>query len=230
MSRPIKQGLDYFPMDVEMDDKFEFIEAKHGIVGFGIVVKLYQKIYKDGYFIRWTEDTALLFSKRINVNIKEIDAVIMDCLNYEIFNKKLFSEYKILTSTGIQRRYLFSISRRKEVNLYQNFIIADINGVTTNINWINDDISTHSIVKDSIVKDSIEVKSSFMPPNLEEVKSYFAENGYTEQSAIKAYNHYSLGNWYDSNGKPVSNWKKKMNLVWFKPESKIAEQKKWMPS
>ena len=44
-------------MDVEMDDKVELIEAKHGITGFGVLVKLYQKIYKEGYFINVTEET-----------------------------------------------------------------------------------------------------------------------------------------------------------------------------
>jgi hypothetical protein len=59
MSRPIKQGLDYFPMDVEVDDKIELIEAKHGISGFGILVKLFQKIYKEGYYLNWNEETLL---------------------------------------------------------------------------------------------------------------------------------------------------------------------------
>ena len=48
MARPIKTGLDYFPMDVDTDEKFELIEAKHEIVGFGIVIKLFQRIYKSG--------------------------------------------------------------------------------------------------------------------------------------------------------------------------------------
>ena len=43
MARPQKEGLDYFPFDVDMDqdDKVALIEAKHGITGFGVVVKLF---------------------------------------------------------------------------------------------------------------------------------------------------------------------------------------------
>jgi len=36
MARPQKNGLDYFPLDVDMDqdDKIALIEAQHGVVGF----------------------------------------------------------------------------------------------------------------------------------------------------------------------------------------------------
>ena len=32
--RPLKNGVDYFPLEVILDDKFELIEAEHGIQGF----------------------------------------------------------------------------------------------------------------------------------------------------------------------------------------------------
>ena len=57
-------------------------------------------------------------------------------------------------------------------------------------------------------------------PNLDQVKSYFIENGYSEQSAVKAFNYYSVAGWKDSNGKQVRNWKQKMQSVWFKDENK----------
>jgi hypothetical protein len=117
MSRPLKTGLDYFPMDVEMDDKVELIEAKHGITGFGILVKLYQKIYKEGYFINVTEETLLLLSKRISVDINKVNEVINDCIKYDIFNEKLYKSFKILTSAGIQKRYLQAVDRRKDIEL-----------------------------------------------------------------------------------------------------------------
>lgn len=67
------------------------------------------------------------------------------------------------------------------------------------------------------------ITGPFVPPTIEEVKQYFNENGYTEQSAIKAFNHYSLGDWHDTQGTPVRAWKQKMNTVWFKPENKKIE-------
>lgn len=67
-------------------------------------------------------------------------------------------------------------------------------------------------------------KVKFQPPTIEEVKAYFKENGYTEASAIKAFQYYNTAAWKDSKGNQVKNWKQKMISVWFKDENKIKEQ------
>ena len=63
----LKNGLPYFPLNVVLDTKFELIEAEFGLNGFGVVVKLYQKIYGQGYYIEWTDEVALLFAKKIGL-------------------------------------------------------------------------------------------------------------------------------------------------------------------
>lgn len=82
MARPQKSGLDYFSLDVDMDqdDKIALIEAQHGIMGFAIVIKLLMKIYKNSYFYEWTEKEQLLFSNRVNVDINAVNVVINDCV------------------------------------------------------------------------------------------------------------------------------------------------------
>ena len=65
------------------------------------------------------------------------------------------------------------------------------------------------------------VIKKFLPPTLKDVIQYFSENGYTKESARKAYQFYSIANWHDSKGNPVKNWKQKMISVWFKEENKI---------
>lgn len=67
-------------------------------------------------------------------------------------------------------------------------------------------------------------KGKFISPILNEVISYFKENGYSEEAANKAFKHYDLANWHDTNGKPVLNWKQKMNTVWFKDENKTKKE------
>ena len=42
MARPQKEGIDYFTLDVKMDDEVKLVEAKSGIAGFGVLIKLYQ--------------------------------------------------------------------------------------------------------------------------------------------------------------------------------------------
>lgn len=87
MARPQKNGLDYFPLDVDIDqdDKVALIEAQHGITGFAIVIKLLMKIYKNSYFYEWTEKEQLLFSKRVNVDINQVNVVINDCVKWGLF-------------------------------------------------------------------------------------------------------------------------------------------------
>lgn len=167
MARPQKNGLDYFPLDVDIDqdDKIALIEAQHGVVGFAIVIKILMKIYKNSYFYEWTEKEQLLFSKRINVDINSINVVINDCIKWGLFDDKLLKTKKILTSKGVQARYLEAVGRRtkveiikeyllldeKVVNVYKNLIIVDINHDNDEV---YDDINPQSKVKKSKVKKS----------------------------------------------------------------------------
>jgi hypothetical protein len=72
------------------------------------------------------------------------------------------------------------------------------------------------IEKESEKKIKIE---KFTLPSIDDVILYFKENGYTEESGIKAFRYYDTANWVDSKGNHVKNWKQKMLSVWFKPEN-----------
>ena len=67
LALPGGKGLPYFPLDTELDDKFELIEAEFGLTGFAVIIKLFQRIYAKGFYCEWTEEVALLFAKRIGV-------------------------------------------------------------------------------------------------------------------------------------------------------------------
>jgi len=182
MGRPQKEGLDYFPLDVDIDqdDKIALIEAQHGIVGFGVVIKLFMKIYKNGYFYEWGEKEQLLFSKRVNVDINSINAIINDCLKWGLFDPHMYETYGILTSRGIQRRYFEAVSRRQNVTAieeyclidmesYSNIVYVNINGINVNGNShsrvVNDNINPQSKVKESKVKERIKDSRSFNTAN-----------------------------------------------------------------
>nr|QRZ17783.1 DUF4373 domain-containing protein [Virgibacillus sp. AGTR] len=94
MARPTKEGLDYFPLDVDIDqdDKIALIEATHGLEGFGIIIKLLMKIYDNSYFYKWGEKEQLLFSRRVNVNINRVNDIINDCVKWGIFSKRLYEQ------------------------------------------------------------------------------------------------------------------------------------------
>lgn len=67
-------------------------------------------------------------------------------------------------------------------------------------------------------------RKEFIPPVLEEVKNYFKENGYNEQTAEKMFMSYSVANWHDSKGNKIYNWKQKAINNWFKDENRIQQK------
>jgi hypothetical protein len=63
-------------------------------------------------------------------------------------------------------------------------------------------------------------QKEFEPPTISEVTTYFCENGFSESVARKAFEHYNVADWFDSQGHKVRNWKQKMISVWFKEENR----------
>ena len=53
-------------------------------------------------------------------------------------------------------------------------------------------------------------QKKFEPPTLDEVKAWFIENGSTAEAGAKAWQYYTDGEWIDSKGTPVKNWRQKM--------------------
>jgi hypothetical protein len=165
MARTCKEGLDYFPLDVDIhqDEKVYIIEAKYGLVGFALLIRILMRIYKNGYYLPWDETTAFVFAKQNGADVKLLKEVVNDCIEYGLFNRMLFLQYGILTSAGIQKRYLEATSRRKQITLIEEYLLIDVpesdrvkmvtrsrhscrhhvdnNRINVDINPINDDIN-----------------------------------------------------------------------------------------
>lgn len=166
MARPIKTGTDYFPLDVELNIKMDFVESRYGNDGFSTIIKLWQKIYaENGYYCKWDNDIAVLFAfkKANNIDIDKLDGIIKLALEKELFDKNIYEKYGVLTSAGIQKRYLLITERRKKVVINGDYLLIDIptNSINVDINFINVDINsknvdinTQSKVKESKGKES----------------------------------------------------------------------------
>lgn len=125
----MKKGLDFFPLDVDFfdDEKVQFISARFGIKGEVCAIRLLTRIYRNGYFIKWDEDSAYLFSK---VAGKEFSPCLANEIVHELvkrgfFNKSLFDSFGILTSRGIQDRFLKACIRRKDVEVDARYLLVD---------------------------------------------------------------------------------------------------------
>lgn len=152
MARPIKEGLDYFPLDVALEDDVELLEAECGLEGFAILIKLYQKIYQNSFYIKWGEDNALLFARKINVELTKVNDVINVCFKRDLFNKSMHKDYKILTSCGIQKRFfkIYNDARRKGLKVNEDYLLVNDELIGDNViindspDVINDESSTQS--------------------------------------------------------------------------------------
>lgn len=175
MARPNKTGLDYFELDCHMDEKVKLIEAEFGLKGFAVIVKLYQSIYSGfGYYCEWSPDISVLWAYRLGCshgvvkgNVGSaygecalpgfpknfINEVVAAAIRRNIFSKELFDRYHILTSTGIQKRYLNAVSRRERVELKKEYLLLNVgkdkeniimNSINVDRNLVNADRNTQS--------------------------------------------------------------------------------------
>lgn len=139
----IKSGIDYFPLDCQLDDKMELIEAEFGLKGFAIIVKLFQKIYGgEGYYCEWTNEVALLFGKNNGLSESAVSEIVNAAIRRGMFSKKHYEEYQILTSHGIQKRYLEAVSRRKSVSVKKEYLLITDAQIYKNV-----DISSKNVYK-----------------------------------------------------------------------------------
>ena len=110
-------GINYFPVGVNFmeENAMEVIEAKYGIKGPAIVLKLLCKIYKEGYFIRWDEEQCLIFANKAGreVQAEEVQEIIEILFIKGILDRNSYLENGILTSENIQKVWLEATKRRK---------------------------------------------------------------------------------------------------------------------
>ena len=129
-----KSGIDYFPLDVTLNAKFELIEAEFGLTGFGVVVHLLQEIYgKAGYYIEWTEEVALLFARKVGLGGSVVSEIIEASIRRGMFDKEKYDKYHVLTSKGIQERYFEAVSRRKTLEVDYNILLVDVAHILPNV-------------------------------------------------------------------------------------------------
>lgn len=218
MPRPIKNGLDYFPLDTVMDTKIELIEAEFRLTGFAIVVKLFQKIYgEQGYYCEWTDEVALLFASKNGVGSNAVSEIVQASVRRGIFDKDLFDKYSILTSAGIQKRYFEAVNRRTQINVISEYLLVSDTILSENVNKNRVNVCNNSInvyknsqrkVKESKLnknKESIGTASRFTPPTIEEVKEYCKKRN-NNVDAQRFIDYYTSNGWFVGKTK-MKDWK-----------------------
>lgn len=141
MARPNKEGLDYFPFDVDFfsDEKIGSISGEFGIKGEITAIKLLCAIYRNGYFILWNDALKMSLLRGLpGISLELLEQIVTRLVRWGFFEQTLFSTVSVLTSKGIQERYFKAIKRRKDSSNYPYLLVnVDNNKVNVSNNDIN---------------------------------------------------------------------------------------------
>jgi hypothetical protein len=132
MARPVKKGLDYFPVDTTWDIKMKLVKARFGLAGTGCIIGLFQAIYSEGYALKWDEDTRLLFSADNGIDADALQGIIDFAVLKGVFHAGKLDKLGVLTSSGIQKRWLkvAKDSNRAIQEIEPSLSLLDSNGLS----------------------------------------------------------------------------------------------------
>ena len=210
--RPIKQGIDYFPLNTDFfqDVKVRKIMRACGPNAVSVLICLLCNIYRDnGYYILWDEDLPFFIADEVGVTEGCVKEILLKAVQVGFFDVEKYAAHRILTSSGIQKRFLNITNRRKDTVIKGEFLInADNNSINVCNNSINVCRNSHK-VKES--KEEKETKVStknptprFQPPTVEEAAAYISAKGYHVDPEIFVSFYESKG-WYVGKNK-MKNW------------------------
>lgn len=145
MARPTKKGLDYFPLDVDFlsDLKVRRIIKACGKEAVHILVALLANIYRDeGYYVLWDDDLAFLVADEVGTKEDTVEELVKKAVQVKFFDKDIFDKYSVLTSKGIQNRYILATKERKKVELEFKYLLTnEVNRSNISINGRNNSVN-----------------------------------------------------------------------------------------
>lgn len=137
-------GLPYFLLMCQMDEKVELIEAEYGMKGFAVVVKLWQRIYgMEGYYCEWTKEVELLFARKVCNFLPGdnfVSEIVRSCLKRGLFSQEMFDKYHILTSHGVQVKFLQAAKRRTCVKMKKEYLLVSDAEIPKNVDIISENV------------------------------------------------------------------------------------------
>lgn len=185
MARPVKDGVNYWNKDTDFysDNKIKLLRSEFGAKGMYLLdYILTEEIYrKNGYYMAFDDDVCFLVSAGAGcgLDVGFIKEFIAGCCRRSFFDEGVLKAFGVLTSRGIQRRYIRMVDKRDEIRMVKEYFLLDINSrqdITENArrklalfsisspgnsvfssdNPVNSSDNSQSKVKESKVKESKE--------------------------------------------------------------------------
>ena len=150
MARPIKKGLDYFPIDIDWKKgAMEYLYCMYGILGVAVIkLSLEPRIYGgEGYYVEYNERSSLIFSNEFGDQLSVIDVrdkkrsevydeIVQTAIEYGIFDKEMYRKYGILTYLDIQERYVRAKEKSQRVEMDGRYLLLSDVKIPKNVEII----------------------------------------------------------------------------------------------
>ena len=188
MARPIKQGLDYFPLDVGFlhDVKIRRIMRACGIQSIPVLISLLANIYRnEGYFLRWSNDMSFLIADQLGVSEGAVTATVDKAVQVDFFNANMYEKYGVLTSEGIQSRFFEAVSRRREVRYDARFLLLNVNVYNNSVNVYNNSVNVDYNQQSKVKESKVKNKQLYIKLNMEEAIKVYQNNIHPITSSIE---------------------------------------------
>jgi hypothetical protein len=206
MARPFKQGLQYFPLDVNIfeDEKIQDLNLAFGYFGEIIYIRLLAMIYANGYFLEKSiSSLAKTLVKSIGANWApnpvDIEEVIVYCGKVGLFNNDLLKD-DVITSKSIQKQFILSTRRRKNTGADKYWLLDEKTmlelsifnktnkNITVDNNLINVDKSTQKEKEKKKErkndKEDKEDKGPYGLPKLHFITNSLIKNKYIDETSL----------------------------------------------
>ena len=108
MARPVKTGLDYFPLHIDFFDDISIcaLAVQYGTKGQLAAIVLLVHLYKTGYYLIWDDAARVRVLKDMpGVTFEELDRIVEGLVKWDFFDKALFNQQCVLTSREVQKHF-----------------------------------------------------------------------------------------------------------------------------
>lgn len=144
MARPIKLGLDYFPMDTDVlkNIKIRRLMKKYESSGAILYLNLLCDIYGNSYFVQIGQDYLFDLADQLETEDTEIKAMLDYMVEIGLFDAELWKQ-NILTSKSIQERYLTAKGRYlNEKKLEKRYLLIPLPEIKARVSTVKTPVCT----------------------------------------------------------------------------------------
>lgn len=127
MPRKAKTGLDHFPFDTDLfsDIKVRKLIKYQSAKAIAVYAYLLCIIYRDGYYMKWDNELPFIISECLGFDEAFVGEAIECMVRLGLFSENIYRDKQVLTSRGIQQRYLRELSKLRRNGSVSEYSLLD---------------------------------------------------------------------------------------------------------